>query len=92
MQGQPYGRFVGIRPFDAMPSMRRDIDVVTGFHCQFLGLILEPQASAAPQQHDLFGSVLIVPFALGRRLARGDYPHQLEVSGREQSGEIFLGE
>ena len=66
MHGQPDCRLAGNGPLDSMPSVGRDLYVVSRLHGNGVVVTLESQTSYAAQEQNPFVGLLIVPEARGR--------------------------
>src|SRR5579875_1343415 len=89
MDRHPDGRLVRVGPLDPMSPMSRDGDERTG--PQFYRFLpLESQPGGSLQEEDPFGSLLVVPEALGRGVAQGDDPLDAEPWRAEERLDEFL--
>ena len=90
MNGEPYGRRVGLRPFDSVAGVSRDFDPVAGPKIERETIRLEAEARGAGQQHDELILWLVVPEARRARLAGRDDALDAEIRAGDQPLDLLL--
>ena len=81
-----------IRPFDAAPDVRRDLDVIAGTQNLRRALAFDPQACGPRQHEDPLGPRLVVLEASWAGLTRGSNPLDLHAGKLGKHGDFFIRE
>lgn len=92
MDGQPQGTGCRLGPNHAVPSVRRDDEVIAWFQAQDIRLSGKGQFGTSPNQQNEFILVLVVPEIFRRCMPPGDNPLDANILRRCEDLRQFLGQ